>query len=76
MIVATMLFLTGILIGFFRGYPAILLASIIVTLVAFPLWLVLDELELFSILVWIGYLFALQSGFMVGSYLGVPGDES
>ncbi|WP_187640199.1 hypothetical protein [Bosea sp. F3-2] len=46
------------------------------TIAIFPLWLIRGELDLFSILVWIGYLFALQSGFMLGSYLGLPNDKS
>lgn len=70
------MFLVGFLIGLSHGYPAIVLASAIMTFVAFPLWLVRGELGLFSILVWIGYLFALQSGFMLGTYLGMSNDES
>ena len=76
MIIAGILFLIGLLIGLSHGYPAILLASTVVTFIIFPLWLFRGELSLFSILLWIGYLFALQSGFMLGSYLGLPDDES
>jgi len=76
MIIAGILFLIGFLIGLSHGYPAIVLASAIMTFVIFPLWLIRGELDLFSILVWIGYLFALQSGFMLGSYIGMPNDKS
>ena len=76
MIIAGILFLIGFLIGLSHGYPAIALASAIMTVAIFPLWLIRGELDLFSILVWIGYLFALQSGFMLGSYLGLPNDKS
>ena len=65
----------GLLIGLSYGYPAIVGASTLVTFVIFPVWLIRGELSLFSVLLWIGYLFALQSGFMLGSYLGMPGDE-
>ena len=72
MIIAGILFLIGLLIGLSRGYPAILLASTAVTLVAFPAWFIRGELGLFVVLVWIGYLFALQAGFLLGSYIGLP----
>lgn len=72
MIVAGILFLIGLLIGLSRGYPAILLASSAVTLTAFPAWLIRGEFGLFVVLVWIGYLFALQAGFLLGCYIGLP----
>ena len=72
MIIAGILFLIGLLIGLSHGYPAIILASAAVTLVVFPAWIFRGELSLFVVLVWIGYLFALQAGFMLGSYLGLP----
>lgn len=72
MIIAGILFLIGLLIGLSHGYPAIILASAAVTLVVFPAWIVRGEFGLFVVLVWIGYLFALQAGFMLGSYLGLP----
>ncbi len=75
MIIAGILFLVGLLIGLSRGYPAILLASAAVTLIAFPTWLIRGEFGLFVVLVWIGYLFALQAGFLLGGYLGLP-DEA
>jgi hypothetical protein len=40
MIIAGILFLIGLLIGLSRGYPAILLASAAVTLIAFPTWII------------------------------------
>lgn len=69
------MFLIGFLIGLSHGYPAIALASAAMTFGIFPFWLFRGELALFSVLVWIGYLFALQSGFMLGSYLGMSNDE-
>jgi len=75
MIIAGILFLAGLLIGLSRGYPAIIAASAVVTLIAFPAWLIRDELDLFRVLVWIGYLFALQAGFMLGGYLSLPEGE-
>ncbi|MBN9454504.1 MAG: hypothetical protein J0I42_21415 [Bosea sp.] len=75
MIIAGILFLIGLLIGLSHGYPAIILASAAVTLVAFPTWVIRGEFGLFVVLVWIGYLFALQAGFMLGSYLGLSDEE-
>lgn len=75
MIIAGTLFLIGLLIGLSRGYAAIILASAAVTLIAFGAWIIRGEFGLFVILVWIGYLFALQAGFLLGSYLGLP-DEA
>lgn len=75
MIIAGILFLIGLLIGLSRGYPAILLASAATTLVAFSTWIIRGELGLFVVLVWIGYLFALQAGFLLGGYLGPPEEE-
>ena len=69
MIIAGILFLVGILIGLSYNFLAIIAASLAVTLVMIPLWLVRDEFGFFSILVWIGYLFALQSGFLLGGYI-------
>lgn len=75
MIIAGILFLIGLLIGLSRGYPSIVLASAAVTLIAFPTWIIRGEFGLFVVLVWIGYLFALQTGFLLGSYLGLPDEE-
>jgi hypothetical protein len=54
----------------------VILASAAVTLVAFPTWLIRGELDLFTGLVWIGYLFALQAGFLLGGYCGLPAPET
>ncbi|WP_353182840.1 hypothetical protein [Bosea sp. (in: a-proteobacteria)] len=75
MLIAGILFLLGSLIGLSFGYPAIIVASVALTVFFFPLWLIRGELSLFSAFVWIGYLFALQSGFLFGSYLATPGDD-
>ncbi len=75
MIIAGILFLIGLLIGLSHGYPAIVLASTAVTLIAFPTWIIRGEFGLFVVLVWIGYLFALQAGFLLGSYIALP-DEA
>lgn len=74
MIIAGILFLLGILIGLSYNFLAIIAASLAVTLIMFPLWLIRGEFGWFSILVWIGYLFALQSGFLVGGYVRTEDD--
>ena len=75
MITAGILFLAGLVIGLWSGYPAILTTSILVTVAAFSTWLIRGDLGLFSLLIWIGYLSALQSGFVLGGYLSVPADD-
>lgn len=76
MIIAGILFLLGILIGLSYGYPAIIAASAALTIFFFSLWLIRGEFSFFSIFIWIGYLFALQSGFLLGGYLTTrDGDE-
>jgi len=74
MIIAGILFLIGILIGLSYRFMAILAASLAMTLVIVPLWLMRDELTFFSLFVWVGYLFALQSGYLVGGYVGTEDD--
>ena len=74
MIIAGILFLLGILIGLSYGYPAIIVTSAALTAFFFPLWLIRGELGVFSVFVWVGFLFALQSGFLLGSYLATPED--
>jgi hypothetical protein len=75
MIIAGILFLIGILIGLSYRFMAILAASLAMTLVIVPLWLMRDELTFFSLFVWIGYLFALQSGYLVGGYVGTETED-
>lgn len=74
MIIAGILFLMGILIGLSYNYLAIIAASLAMTLIMFPLWVIRAEFSFFSILVWIGYLFAIQSGFLVGGYVRTEDD--
>ncbi|MDX3809462.1 hypothetical protein ACXIUS_07000 [Bosea thiooxidans] len=74
MIIAGILFLLGILIGLSYGYPAIVIASAALTVFFFPLWLIRGEFSFFSVFIWIGYLFALQSGFLLGGYFATPDD--
>lgn len=74
MIIAGILFLMGILIGLSYNHLAIIAASLAMTLIMVPLWLTRGEFGWFSILVWIGYLFALQSGFLVGGYVRTEDD--
>ncbi|MFA6967353.1 hypothetical protein [Bosea sp. (in: a-proteobacteria)] len=74
MIIAAILFLIGILIGLTCNFLAIIAASLAMTLVMVPLWLVRGEFGFFSVLVWVGYLFALQSGFLVGGYVRTQDD--
>lgn len=69
MIIAAILILIGIMIGLFYGYGAVLVASGVVTVGFFAAWIWLGQFGWFTILVWVGYLFALQSGFLLGSYL-------
>ncbi len=75
MIIAGILFLLGILIGLSYGFQAIIAASAALTVLFFPLWIIRGEFGFFSIFIWIGYLFALQSGFLLGSYLGTPDED-
>lgn len=75
MIIAGILFLMGILIGLSYNYLAILAASLAMTLIMVPLWVVRAEFGFFSILVWVGYLFAIQSGFLVGGYVRTEDDS-
>jgi uncharacterized membrane protein len=74
MIIAGILFILGILIGLSYHYLAIIAACLAMTLIMVPLWLMRGEFGLFSILVWIGYLFAIQSGFLVGGYVRTEDD--
>jgi hypothetical protein len=69
MTVAGILFLSGILIGLFGSSFGLIAASLVTTLVMIVLWAMRGELGLFSILIGLGYLFALQSGFLVGGYV-------
>jgi uncharacterized membrane protein len=75
MIIAGILFFMGILIGLSYNFLAIIAASLAMTVIMVPLWVVRGELGFFSILVWIGYLFALQSGFLVGGYVRTEDDS-
>ncbi|SIP90323.1 MULTISPECIES: hypothetical protein [unclassified Bosea (in: a-proteobacteria)] len=72
MIIAAILFLLGLLIGLSYGYPAILSASLAVSILLFTVWIIRGEFGFFIVFVWIGYLFALQSGFLLGAYLATP----
>ncbi len=74
MIIAGILFLAGLLIGLTYSYLAIIAASLIVTIIVIPLWIIIGEIGFFSIFIWIGYLFALQSGFLVGAYVRTQDD--
>jgi hypothetical protein len=75
MIIAGILFLLGTLIGLSYNHLAIIAASLAMTLIMLPLWVIRGEFGFFSILVWIGYLFALQSGFLVGGYVRTEDDS-
>lgn len=74
MIIAGILFLGGVLIGLSYNYLAIIAASLAMTLIMVPLWAFRGEFGAFSILVWVGYLFAIQSGFLVGGYVRTQDD--
>jgi hypothetical protein len=76
MIIAGILFLLGILIGLSYRFMAILAASLAMTLVMIPLWLMRAELTFFSLFVWIGYLLALQTGYLVGGFVGTQDDPA
>ncbi|HEV7259025.1 MAG TPA: hypothetical protein VGN82_14700 [Bosea sp. (in: a-proteobacteria)] len=64
----------GLLIGLSYNYLAIIAACVVITLIMVPLWLVRQDFGLLSVLVWIGYLFAIQSGFLVGGYVRTDDD--
>jgi len=74
MIIALLLFLVGIGLGLSCRYAAILGASVLTTLAMLVLWGLRGELGFFSVFVLLGYLLALQSGYLLGGYLGT-GDE-
>lgn len=74
MIIAFTLFVVGILCGWHFSLIGVIAASIIVTAAALAMWIAIDALSAFSALVWVGYLFALQSGYLVGAYIG-PADD-
>lgn len=74
MIIAGILFLIGALIGLAYGYAAIITASAAVTVLFFSVWIMRGEFGAFTVLIWIGYLFALQSGFLLGAYLATADD--
>lgn len=74
MIVAALLFMIGTLIGWLYTYLAIVAASVSMTLVIVPVWALRNELSWFSILVWFGYLCALQSGYLFGGFLHADDD--
>jgi hypothetical protein len=75
MIITAILFSMGILIGLSYNYLAIILACLAMTLVMVPLLLTRGEFGLVSILAWIGYLIAIQSGFLVGGYVRTQDDS-
>ena len=75
MIIAGILFIMGVLIGLSYNYLAIIAACLAMTVIMVSLWAVRGEFGLFSILVWIGYLFAIQSGFLVGGYVRTEDDS-
>ncbi|CAN7441408.1 hypothetical protein LJR009_003767 [Bosea sp. LjRoot9] len=62
------------MIGLSYSYIAILAASAVLVVAMVLLWLILGSLTLFSIFVLIGYLAALQSGYLLGAYLGAKDD--
>jgi hypothetical protein len=54
---------------------AIISASIVMTVTMISLWAAHGELTFFSLFVWTGYLLALQSGYLVGGYVGTEDDS-
>lgn len=75
MIIAIVLFGIGIFLGFRYSYAAVLSASVVTIVAMLGLWGWLGELKPFSALVLIGYLFALQSGYLAGAYIGTPDED-
>lgn len=71
MLIALVLFLFGIFIGLSYRPAAILIASLATTSTMLTLWGLRGELGFFSLFVLVGYLFALQGGYLLGSYLGL-----
>lgn len=69
MIAAGILFLSGILIGLLGTYLVLVMASLVATLVMISYCVMSGGLGLVSIPIWLGYLLALQSGFLVGGYV-------
>lgn len=75
MLIAGILFITGVLFGLNYNFLFLIFASALIVFVVFVQWLAEDHLTYFNILILIGYLAALQSGYLVGSYLGMKGDS-
>lgn len=69
MIIAGILFCVGMLIGLSYHYVAIILVSFLTVAMMSLLWLALGQFQAFSLLILLGYLFALQSGYLLAAYL-------
>lgn len=74
MLIALVLFFFGLLLGWSYRPAAIVFASLATTATMLTLWGLRGELGFFSLFVVIGYLFALQGGYLLGSYLGIDDD--
>ena len=69
MVIAGILFCVGMLVGLSYHYVVIILVSILTVIAMSLLWLALGQFQAFSLLILLGYLFALQSGYLLAAYL-------
>lgn len=67
MLIAIALFVVGFAVSFVTQVFLLVPIAVIVIISFLGLWFVLDQLDLFKIAVLIGYLFALNAGYLVGA---------
>lgn len=76
MIIALALFFAGIFLGLSYRPASVMAASLATALTMLTLWGLRGEFGFFSLFVLVGYLLALQSGYLLGGYLGIgEGDD-
>lgn len=67
MLIAIALFLVGFAISFVTQVFLLVPIAVLVVVGFSATWFILDQLDLFRIAVLIGYLFALNAGYLVGA---------
>lgn len=76
MIVTALLFAAGILMGLRLRVSALVAASVVLSCGLFAAWWLRDEFDDLKGLVWLAWLTALQTGYVVGGYLGAGPDRT
>lgn len=74
---ATILILTsfGAAMGFYFPWPTLAVCSFLLIVWQIVVWTVFTEFSVVGLLLLAAYLFALQSGYLLGCYLSVARDE-